>query len=172
MVCLQEREADYHEAREKLFGKQPNLSHAHGSSGSLKNAAANGSSGSLAARPASSGASAGAGYMAAVPPSVGDRGFNIVNPGRGMGRGRGAASAGAVAPEPAAAAAAAAAGPVAAGGGGGRGQQQQQRGGQGAAGGPKAVYRDKQRDAQDPDYRRGVDRWAWCLLCMYSCLVC
>ncbi|WIA43966.1 hypothetical protein OEZ86_010355 [Tetradesmus obliquus] len=157
-----EREADYHEAREKLFGKQPNLSHAHGSSGSLHKSAANGSSSNLAARPGSAGAgaSAGSGYMAAVPPSVGDRGFNLVNPGRGMGRGGGGSSgAGTVGPEPAAAAAAAAVVP-AAGSGSGRGQQQQQqqRGGQGA-GGPKAVYKDKQRDVQDPDYRRGVDRY-------------
>jgi len=185
---------DYHEARERLLGNS--LSHGSGSTGNLQAAAAAAAAGSNAgSRPGSAGANrpaatAGAGYLAAVPPTAGERGFNLVNPGRGAGRGGpnpgrgsggrggGAAAAGSNDADAAAAAADGAAaeadgqqqqGEGAQVGGGQqqqhkqqqRRQQQQQggqRGGGGGGRGPKAVYRDRQRDELDPDYARGVDR--------------
>ena len=78
------------------------------------------------------GGGAAAGYIANGPIPGRGRGFNITNPGRGLANGRGAAGRGAPPPQAA---------PPRANGIG------------------KAVYRDRERDVSDPDYRRGVNRY-------------
>jgi hypothetical protein len=121
-----------------------------------------------------------------VPPAVGERGFSyLVNPGRGAaagrgayvkpGRGAGRGSGGSTAPgadeqqaQQPTQQQGTTQGQQQQGGqeqqrhqGQGQQRQQQQRGGDGGGRGPKAVYKDRQRDEQDPDYIRGVSRWVF-----------